>query len=332
MTVNNDNDFAILNQGFASWNNWKKGNPNKLPNLSNIILSETQPAFRSLKKEYIPKVFSSYNFSGTNFSNSIIRGATFNNCDLTNCNFYKSDLRKASFKDCNLTNCKFHITNLTLASFINCNFQESLFWETILARTSFIDNKNLNLIKHGGPSIIDHRTFQKSNKLPIELLRGIGLTEELIKFYNLNFTNTNLASCFISHSSKDEEFVLKLYNRLQNKGIRCWYAPKDLNIGDKIRDEIESAISEYEKILIILSKDSVDSYWVEDEVETAIEKEKISKKGKLIPISLDRLIFDLDKSWLNKIKRTRQIGDFTDWKNEEKFKNSFESLITALTK
>ncbi len=326
-----DLHFEILNNGSTAWNSWRKEG-NHFADLSKRIISLTQPAFRTVKEEYKPKQFQNFDFENTDFSESTVRGAKFENCIFKNSSFYKADLRKAFFKNCDLTKCKFHITNLTLTTFINCNFRDSLFWETIIARTSFTNNENLHLIKHGGPSIIDHRTFQKSKELPEEMLRGIGLTDELISFFNSKFNSSNLASCFISHSAKDKEFVLKLYNRLQNKGIRCWYAPKDLNYGDKIRDEIEGAITEYDKLLIILSQNSIDSYWVEDEVETAIEKEREIKKGKLIPISLDKAIFNLDKSWFNKIKRTRHIGDFSDWKNEKEFSKAFENLIIALTK
>jgi hypothetical protein len=35
-------------------------------------------------------------------------------------------------------------------------------------------------------------------------------------------------SCFISYSAKDQEFAERLHADLQNKGVRCWFAPHDL--------------------------------------------------------------------------------------------------------
>jgi TIR domain len=61
---------------------------------------------------------------------------------------------------------------------------------------------------------------------------------------------------------------------LQNKGVRCWFAPHDLPIGAKILDGIDEAIRLRDKVLLILSEHSIKSDWVEDEVTTAFEEER----------------------------------------------------------
>lgn len=61
---------------------------------------------------------------------------------------------------------------------------------------------------------------------------------------------------------------------MQSKGLRIWYAPENLKIGEKIRDGIDKAIMIFDKLLLILSKESIESQWVENEVESALEKEK----------------------------------------------------------
>jgi hypothetical protein len=48
-------------------------------------------------------------------------------------------------------------------------------------------------------------------------------------------------SAFISYSSKDEALAKRLYADLQAKGVRCWFAPEDLKIGDKFSTEIDRA-------------------------------------------------------------------------------------------
>ena len=81
-------------------------------------------------------------------------------------------------------------------------------------------------------------------------------------------------SCFISYSSKDQGFADRLYADLQNKGVRCWFAPEDLKIGDRFRDRIDESIRLHDKLLLILSENSVSSQWVGDEVEAAFEREQ----------------------------------------------------------
>ena len=82
-------------------------------------------------------------------------------------------------------------------------------------------------------------------------------------------------SCFISYSSKDEDFAKRLYADLQTEHVRCWFAPEDLKIGEKFRPRIDEAIRWYDKLLLVLSENSVNSPWVEKEVETAFEKERV---------------------------------------------------------
>jgi hypothetical protein len=78
-------------------------------------------------------------------------------------------------------------------------------------------------------------------------------------------------SCFISYSSKDQEFAERLHADLQNKGVRCWFAPHDMAIGAKIIDAIDEAIRLRDKVLLILSENSVASDWVEEEVTRALD-------------------------------------------------------------
>ena len=46
---------------------------------------------------------------------------------------------------------------------------------------------------------------------------------------------TSVSKTTISYSSKDEPFANRLYADLQNKGVRYWFAPEDMKIGDKIQ-------------------------------------------------------------------------------------------------
>ena len=94
-------------------------------------------------------------------------------------------------------------------------------------------------------------------------------------------------SCFISYSTNDQDFSERLYADLQNQGVRCWFAPEDIKIGDKILDRIDQSIRLRDKLLLILSDNSIESEWVEDEVNIALEEERKRKKTVLFPIRLD---------------------------------------------
>ena len=122
-------------------------------------------------------------------------------------------------------------------------------------------------------------------------------------------------SCFIGYSSKDQAFAERLHADLQSKGVRCWFAQEDMDIGDKIRPRIEESIGLYDKLLLVLSKYSIASNWVAYEVERALNKEPQGKPNILFPMRLDDAVMKSKASWADDIKSTRHIGDFTNWKN-----------------
>jgi hypothetical protein len=137
-------------------------------------------------------------------------------------------------------------------------------------------------------------------------------------------------SCFISYSSKDQEFAERLHTDLRSKNVRCWFAPEDLKIGDKLRPSFDEAIRVHDKLMVLLSENSVSSPWVEKEVETAFEKEHREKRTVLFPIRLDDAVMETGEAWAADIRRTRHIGDFRDWKNHDSYKKALERLLRDL--
>ena len=137
-------------------------------------------------------------------------------------------------------------------------------------------------------------------------------------------------TCFISYSSKDESFAKRLHSDLQSKGVTCWFAPEDMKIGEKIRSSIDEAIQTHDKLLIVLSEHSVESDWVEKEVETAFEKETQQKKAVLFPVRLDEMVMLTKQTWAADIRRTRHIGDFSNWKEQVDYQKAFNRLLRDL--
>lgn len=89
-----------------------------------------------------------------------------------------------------------------------------------------------------------------------------------------------------------------------------WLATEDLKIGDRFRTKIDEAIRLYDKLLLVDSKNSVGSPWVESEVEAAFEKERKQKRTVLFPIRLDDAVMETGQAWAAEIRRTRHRGDF----------------------
>jgi hypothetical protein len=153
---------------------------------------------------------------------------------------------------------------------------------------------------------------------PLEALRSMGLRDVRRSQPDYRPPSSTVAglfeylSCFISYSSRDSEFAKRLHADLVGQGVRCWFAPEDLRIGDKFRQRIDDSIQSHDKLLLILSAESIRSAWVEAEVEAAFEKERKENRVVLFPIKLDDEIMDTQFSWAALLRRTRHIGDFRE--------------------
>jgi hypothetical protein len=207
-------------------------------------------------------------------------------------------------------------------------------FNTMLGRIDLSEVKNLESVIHRGPSSIGIDTIYKSRgNIPEKFLRGCGVPEEFIiqiPALIAALQPIQFYSCFISYSSKDQEFADRLYADLQIKGVRCWFAPEDLKIGEKFRVRIDESIRLYDKLLLVLSENSVSSQWVEKEVETALEKEREQGKVVLFPVRLDDSVTEIKTGWAADVRRSRHIGDFTDWKNHDSYRKAFDRLMRDL--
>lgn len=69
---------------------------------------------------------------------------------------------------------------------------------------------------------------------------------------------------------------------------------------------------------------------MEKEVETALERENQQDKPVLFPINLDNAIMHTSQAWAADIRRTRHIGNFTQWKDYDQYQEAFQRLLRDL--
>jgi hypothetical protein len=159
---------------------------------------------------------------------------------------------------------------------------------------------------------------------------AISSVEQSITEQTFETSKNQYHSCFISYSSQDSAFAEKLYSDLKAAGVTCWFAPEDLPIGAKTRPALDTAVLAQNKLLLILSQSSVASDWVEQEVETAFAKERQTGVLVLFPIRLDDAVFALQAGWAAHIKRTRNIGDFRNWLDEQAYQKVLQRILRDL--
>ncbi len=87
---------------------------------------------------------------------------------------------------------------------------------------------------------------------------------------------------FISYSSKDKAVANKICNQLEQSGIECWIAPRDIDAGSKYATAITHAIEDCQILLLLFSKNAANSSHVESELEFAFSLRKT-----IIPCRID---------------------------------------------
>jgi uncharacterized protein YjbI with pentapeptide repeats len=136
--------------------------------------------------------------------------------NLHEANLISANIRRTYLRSANLRNARLNQVNFTLANLSKSNIEGALIWETVFARTDLSGVEGLETCKHGGPSLIDHRTLRRSGGLPRTFLQGCGLPDIFIDYLpSLIGDPVQFVSVFISYSSKDEEFAKSLHKNLQ---------------------------------------------------------------------------------------------------------------------
>jgi hypothetical protein len=326
----NPEHLAVIEQGVDAWNDWVSKHGGVLPNLEGADLSG-----QNLRgADFAGAKLSGANFTGSSLDNALFRYAGLNHAILYDAHLSKADLTGASISKADFGRAWLEETKFSSNVFSETNVELAILRDATFRNVDFRGAKGLETVRHFYSSSIDIDTiFRSHGCIPEVFLRGCGVPEPFIVQMRALITSTEpiqFYSCFISYSSKDQDFANRLHADLQQKGVRCWFAPEDLKIGDRFRDRIDESIRLHDKLLLILSENSVSSPWVSDEVEAAIEREHREGRTVLFPIKIDDAVMGSEQAWAAAIRRTRHIGDFTRWKDHDSYQKAFERLLRDL--
>ena len=344
----NEEHIDILQQGVEVWNRWREQHPTIRPDLiranfshaylRNANLSDTD--LRRADLSHADLIFVNFvmaKLDGANLSNAHLVGthlysASLVLADLSHADLGGANLLQTFLSSTNLSHANLRNVNLSPTYLSDVNLSEATMGQTTFGDLDLREVKGLETVQHDRPSHVSINTvFLSQGHIPEVFLRGTGAPDSFIEYMrSLVSQPIQYYTCFISYSSKDAEFVDRLYTDLQHNNVRCWLDKEDLKIGDKFRNSIDEAIRFHDKLLLVLSKHSVESDWVETEVETAFDKEHKQKKLVLFPVTLDETIMDTEKAWAANIKRTRHIGDFKRWKEHDFYQKTLTRLLRDL--
>ena len=213
--------------------------------------------------------------------------------------------------------------------------------------------EGLTEVRHGGPSrtILAGLPRSEGRSLPASFLAGCGVADweiELAKLHDPSvpdelgqeITNTafqlrfsgpiQISPLFISYSHADAEFVESLEPKLNKRGIRFWRDVHDATAGP-LEDIVKRAMRSNPTVLLILSEDSVESDWVELEVESARRLAKELRRHVICPIALDDAWKECN--WPERLRlqvEKYNILNFSGWRDESTFDSMFVRLVDGL--
>ncbi len=345
--------LAKLLQDVDAWNTWRRVHPQTPADLHRADLHRADLHRANLSGADLSLAdLSLADLNGANLFEAILNGANLNETNLNGANLSYADLQRATLSRANLNETTLTRANLSYADLQRATLSGAdlsyadLSGATLTATdmtnarvggTHFADLdlhtvKGLETLVHGEPSHISITTLYRSEgQIPDNFLRQAGVPEDFL-LYLPGLVNRAIEyyTCFISYTKEDEEFARRLYADLQANGVRCWFAPHDLKIGDRYQERIFQSIRRYDKLLLILSERSIKSAWVQAEVTAALQKEEAQKRAMLFPVRLEESVLQSLSLWKHNLQVTHHIGDFTRWKDHDAYQLAFHRLLRDL--
>jgi len=117
-------------------------------------------------------------------------------------------------------------------------------------------------------------------------------------------TSPRRKMAFLSYSSADKEFADKLCKMLEERGVDCWIAPRDVDPGKNYAEEIITALDSTRSIVLVVSEKANQSVHVQKEVERAVHKGQTVFPVRIKDVQLSKALeyFISTSQWIDAFK------------------------------
>ena len=312
----NEAHLEVLNSGVEAWNRWREENPDTLPDLSHGNL--------------VGLMLMGVNFSQADLCQVNLRLTNMSGADLSHASMVKADLSRTDLTQANLCH-----ANLSMADLSRADVTEARIGMTTFGSTAMGYVVGLETVEHLGPSVIGVDTvYFSQGQIPDVFLRRAGVPENFITYIRTTVTSgIQYDSCFISHGPEDREFSQRLYDNLQEENVRCWM---NEGSGSGSEDAVDISSRIQDRLVLILSRNSIETDWIRDEVGAALRREQEEREKRkavspiLLPVAIDSALGVSELPWVAKMRRDDRVVDFGSWQVDSNYKLGFQELLGHL--
>ncbi|PJF44443.1 MAG: hypothetical protein CUN55_03980 [Phototrophicales bacterium] len=243
--------------------------------------------------------------------------------------FTDADLSGAALGNATLSFTRFQYTNLQDVDFNNAIFDNTVFVDVDLSTA-----RNLETVRHYGPSAFDIQTLLRSEGVADDFWRASGVPESVLQHLaRMRKMPDPYYNVYISYSYPDRFFAYQLQAELRTMGVRCWLQEHQLAKNVDFYKSMKLGIRPQDRTLLLASQYTLQSWWIEDELMTAVGKSLLLPKEQtpLLIIDLDGAIADLaEADDLRERLTAYPIFHFNAISDEHSFKVALQPVLAAL--
>lgn len=102
---------------------------------------------------------------------------------------------------------------------------------------------------------------------------------------------------FISHSSASKPFAKLMRESLRQSEVHAWVDENEIYVGEDILDRLGDGLGKMDALVLLISKQAMESEWVDREVKFAAMREITERKPIILPFILDETSIDDLRRW-----------------------------------
>ncbi len=188
---------------------------------------------------------------------------------------------------------------LILLGLANCgNKSEDLFHDIDINLDIELKLRNLWDVNEGWVDIVDTAALMFGLATYLirrsEILQQSAKTKMIDRESFVNEVNLykkspkELPNVFISYSTKDSFLADRLRKSLEDRAVRVWLAKDDLIVGQPWESEIYKKIQNSDYLLVIVTHNSMESKWVQKELNKARMREIEDEETIILPLLFEK--------------------------------------------